>query len=143
MPIDLSSLSYRSEFWTLLLPVLLMGIDFLTGFIHAWVKREIKSSIMRTGMGKKAGECFVLLLGLIFVKGVNAPKYILGFFSFYIVVMELVSICENLDKLGVPIPKWIKKGLGVLNEKFQNGSIEHKDSPHEGDETNNVEHDDK
>jgi phage-related holin len=32
--------------------------------------------------------------------------------------MELISICENLEKLGVPIPKFIKKALMVANTEI-------------------------
>ena len=33
--------------------------------------------------------------------------------------MELISIFENLEELGVPIPKFIKKALAVANEEIQ------------------------
>ena len=32
--------------------------------------------------------------------------------------MEMISICENLDKLGVPIPKFVKKALRSAEEKI-------------------------
>jgi hypothetical protein len=34
--------------------------------------------------------------------------------------MELISICENLEKLGVPIPKPIKRILKDASEKIDN-----------------------
>jgi phage-related holin len=37
--------------------------------------------------------------------------------------MEMVSICENLKKLGVPIPRFVDKALESMNEQIQNGSI--------------------
>ena len=121
MPFDISIASFKNEFWSLTLPIFFMTIDFFTGFINAWAKKKVKSSIMRVGLAKKAGEVCVLLTGLMLTKGISAPVYILGFFSFYICVMESVSIMENFDKLGVPIPKWIKKAIGLLNETIQNG----------------------
>jgi hypothetical protein len=34
--------------------------------------------------------------------------------------MELVSIFENLDKMGVPIPKFVKKALRNASYKLEN-----------------------
>jgi phage-related holin len=33
--------------------------------------------------------------------------------------MELISICENLDKMGVPIPKFISKALADAQKKLE------------------------
>ena len=41
--------------------------------------------------------------------------------------MELISICENLDKMGVPIPKFIKKALRNAEYKIQNDDPNKKD----------------
>ena len=133
MAYDFSDFTFKSEFWTLTLPIILMCIDFFTGFLNAWIRKSIKSCVMRQGLGKKAGECCVILIGLLITKGMSAPIYLLGFFSFYIGLMELVSISENLDKLGVPLPKWLKKALGVLKDTLNNKS------PMKGDETDGTE----
>lgn len=100
---------FRNEFWMLILPLILMGIDILTGFVNAWIKKEIKSSKLRSGLGKKIGEISVLVLGEFFSFALRLPKELMQFISLYIILMELISIFENLDKLGVPIPKFIKQ----------------------------------
>ena len=126
---------FSSEFWMVLLPVAMMAIDIVTGFINAWVKGEIKSSILRKGIAKKSGELVIILLGELFVIGMNLPVGICAGISIYIIVMELISIFENLDKLGVPIPKFVSKALHDTAEKIneedekedlQNGSEEEK-----------------
>lgn len=38
------------------------------------------------------------------------------------IFMELVSICENLRKLGIPIPKFVERALGEIKNKIQNDS---------------------
>lgn len=140
--IDFSAINYANAFWALLFPVFLMVIDFLTGFINAWATRNIKSYIMRQGLAKKFGECCVLMIGLMVIESFNAPVYLFGFFSFYIVLMEVVSICENLDKLRVPIPKWVKRGLGTIHEKIQNGP-KHEESKKKEDEVDGSSHKDE
>lgn len=122
MNFDLSAFSFKSDFYTITLPMFMMAVDIVTGFLNAWKKKQVKSSIMRTGLAKKMGEICVILIGVALVKGTTAPHYILAGLSFYIILMETVSVAENLDKLGVPIPKWFKKAIGTLKDTIQNGS---------------------
>lgn len=46
--------------------------------------------------------------------------------------MELVSICENLKKLGIPIPKFVDRALGNIENKIQNGSDTEKEDDANG-----------
>lgn len=114
----LNNLKFTSDFWLVMLPSILMALDVATGFINAWAKNIIQSSIMRQGLARKFGELTVIAIGQLFFYGLGLPKYCVGFISFYIILMELVSIAENLDKLGVPIPKFIKKVLSNANKKI-------------------------
>ena len=113
---------YSNDLWIVMVPVILMSLDIFTGVINAWIKNEIKSSKLREGLGKKFGELSVILIGELFVIAFSLPILVASGFSFYIVIMELISICENLEKLGVPIPKFIRKALAEANENIQNGS---------------------
>lgn len=122
MNFDLSAFSFKSDFYTITLPMFMMAVDIVTGFLNAWKKKQVKSSVMRTGLAKKMGEICVILIGVALVKGTTVPHYILAGLSFYIILMETVSVAENLDKLGVPIPKWFKKAIGTLKDTIQNGS---------------------
>ena len=110
-----------------------MGIDFITGTVNAWIKGEIDSSKMRKGLGKKIGEITAILIGEMFVMAFNLSDFLVDAISLYIIIMELISICENLEKLGVPIPKFIKKALAITNEKIQNDTknLENKDDKEE------------
>lgn len=117
----LSNVKFTTDNWIFLLPCALMALDVLTGVVHAWVTGHLKSYRMREGLGRKFGEVSILVIGCLFTQGVGLPIYIFGWFSIYIIVMELISICENLDKLGVPIPRFIKRALGHVNDKIQNG----------------------
>ena len=88
-----------------------MAVDILTGSLNAWAKSNFKSFKMREGLVKKCGEITILAIGQLFTIGLVLPTYIMSGVSFYIIFMELISICENLQKMGVPIPKFIKKAL--------------------------------
>lgn len=128
----LNSIHFTNDIWTVMLPVILMCIDIITGITNAWIKKELDSSVLRKGLGKKLGEISAILIGEIFVAGFGLTTLVADGISIYIIVMELISICENLEELGVPIPKFIKKALAVTNEKIT-----------EEDKNDNEEEDDK
>ena len=105
------AMSTADDYKLLLLPFILMVLDFLTGITHAWATGHLKSYKMRDGLNKKVGEICILLVGYIFTWTINAPKYLMIGLTIYIVIMELISLSENLDKMGVPLPKPLKKAL--------------------------------
>lgn len=120
----LNAIQFKSSIWALAIPIILMGIDILTGLINAWIKRKVDSSKLRKGLGKKIGEIASLLIGEIFIIGLNVSVLLVDAISIYLIIMELISICENLEKLGVPIPKFIRQALAVTNEGIINDEIE-------------------
>ena len=105
----LQGFEFRNVFWYLILPLILMGFDVLTGFLNAWIRHEVKSAKLRAGLSKKVGEISILVIGELFTFALRLPPEVMKFLAFYIIFMDLTSIIENLDKLGVPIPKSIKK----------------------------------
>lgn len=116
----IGEIQFRNELWLFIIPGVLMLIDFISGLLNAWVKNEVKSSKMREGLVKKCGETLILIIGEMFTIAADLPIYIITSISGYIIIMELISICENLDKMNVPIPKFIKKALKSAEEKIQN-----------------------
>lgn len=95
--------------------MILIGVDILTGLIYAWANKCFSSSKMRKGLSKKLGEIVIIVLGEIFSYAIGLPKYIMNGILFYIAFMELMSIIENLDKLGVPIPKQVKDRINNMD----------------------------
>ena len=115
----LESVKFVNEIWVFMIPGILMAIDILTGSLNAWAKRDFKSYKMRQGLVKKCGEVTILGMGELFTIGMILPTYIMSGISFYIIFMELISICENLQKMGVPIPKFIKKALSDTEKALE------------------------
>lgn len=122
----LNSFHFTNDIWTVMLPVILMCIDIITGITNAWIKKELNSSILRKGLGKKLGEISAILIGEIFVVGFGLTALVADGISLYIIVMELISVCENLEKLGVPIPKFIKNALAIANKEINKDDEEEK-----------------
>lgn len=105
---------FVNEFWTLVTPLCLMGIDTITGTVNAFAKKQFKSKKMRMGLSKKIGEISILVIGELFSFSLCLPHYIMSCISFYIIMMEFMSIMENIDKMGVSLPKFISD---VINNK--------------------------
>ncbi|GAB6386434.1 phage holin family protein [Enterococcus cecorum] len=85
--------------------LILMFIDIATGFIQAYVNRNLKSRAMSVGLLKKAG-LFLVLLGIVplavLMPDIIGVSVIIGVYVIEI-VNELLSIIENLQKMGVNI----------------------------------------
>lgn len=114
----IQNFEFRNDFWGLALPFLLIVIDVVLGTIGACVNGDFSSARMRKGLSKKAGEVSILIIGELFCFALRIPKYVMVFFSLYIIIMELSSIIENLGKLGVPIPKFIKGAVEEVTESL-------------------------
>lgn len=112
----IKNINFASATWVFAIPTALMAIDCITGLLNAWAKDEIKSAKMRQGLVKKFGEIVILVMGEMFTAGFTLPSYIMSGVSAYVIFMEFVSICENLDKMGVPIPRFIKKSLDTAQD---------------------------
>ena len=117
----ISQFHFRNELWVLFIPLGLMAIDILTGIIKAWAHNDFQSAVMRAGLAKKAGEIMILVVGELISFGLSIPGAVMDGISFYIIFMEIMSILENVDELGVPIPKFVKDVINNANEQLQNG----------------------
>lgn len=114
----IDALHFSNELWVILLPLILITLDILTGITNAFIKGEVKSSKLREGLVKKIGEITVIAIGELLSLAFNLSSTIAAGVSIYISIMELISICENLEKMNVPIPKFIKKALYTINSNI-------------------------
>ena len=118
-----NSMITAEHFRVLLVPFVLMILDFLTGVSHAWATGHLKSYKMREGLIRKFAEICIIAIGVLFRWAINLPDYIIIGLTIYVLIMELVSISENLDKMGVPLPKWVQKALRNAEYKIQNENL--------------------
>ena len=123
----ISQFHFRNELWVLFIPLGLMAIDVLSGVIKAWAHNDFQSKIMRAGLAKKAGEIVILVVGELVSFGLLLPDTIMNCISFYIIFMEIMSILENADALGIPIPKFVKDVINNVDDQLQNGHHDKED----------------
>ena len=102
---------------TTLVIIVLVAIaaDIVTGLIAALYKREFASSVMREGLFHKVGEvCAVALLyGMEWAQPIIGIDTGLPLFTAgcgYLVLMELGSVLENLSKFTPGLDNILHKG---------------------------------
>jgi toxin secretion/phage lysis holin len=120
----IKELHLANKAWVMLLPCICMAFDIATGLIYAWVSKTFDSARMRAGLGKKFGELSYIVLGCVACYALGVPLYIAIAISLYIDFMEVMSIMENGDKLGAPIPKFIKVVVNNINDSLRDDDLD-------------------
>ena len=81
--------------------IAMMVIDYASGMAAAWSNNELSSKVGAKGIVKKVGYMALIVVAMgvdyLIYSGIAAVKN------------ELISILENLDRLGVPIPDFLTK----------------------------------
>ena len=112
----INNIRFTNILWTLLAPMILIVIDVLTGIVIAWRNNDFQSTKMRAGLSKKFGELVYVLVGIL-TKYALGTELVLYFTVGYICLMEVSSLAENCDKLGVKMPDKLKEKLNNTNKE--------------------------
>lgn len=109
-------IEFTNEMWAIITPLILIILDVLSGVVKAWRNNNFDSSKMRAGLGKKFGEIIYVIIGVLtkFALNTNIIEY---FLTGYICIMEISSLLENCDELGVPIPEKLKEKINNIDTK--------------------------
>lgn len=115
----INSLNFTTIFWQAGATLIFMIADIITGLIQAVINKNLDSQKMREGILRKALLILVVILSFISQYAFNIPA-ISKVVCIYIIVMEEISIFENLKKAGVDLGK-----LGeILKIKSDNEEVD-------------------
>lgn len=105
--------------WTAMLNALLVLViaDFLTGWIAAWIRGELRSMKGYVGIAKKVGIFIVITVAHVIDGVLGDMHYLRDAVIFFYIANELLSIIENVGKMGVTMPPVLTKAVAVLQEK--------------------------
>lgn len=121
--------SLTAYFNIIAIPVLVLAavmiLDYVTGMAAAWNEGVINSKKGIRGIVKKLCYIVVVAVGMcvdwLVFQAVEQVGIQLDFnfyfgllLAIWLIINELTSILENLSKMGVPFPDWIKKIAGRL-----------------------------
>ena len=116
--------------WAVLVWIFCFLLDYLSGTAAARKAGEWSSDIAREGVWHKLGEIFAVLVAAlcdIALKivvssgldlGFELPTLITPIVLLWYIITELGSIAENAEKMGAPVPRWIKNSLKQYREKI-------------------------
>lgn len=110
----LKDLTFTHRYWIILLPLILIGADIITGWIQASVNGTWDSTKMRKGLYRKTGEILTIVVSFAIQEAVVLPVDVTTCISAYVIIMELLSIIENLDQAGIPVPAFVRTKLGKV-----------------------------
>lgn len=124
--------------WAICIWVFCFLLDYLSGTAAARKAGEWSSAIAREGVWHKLGEIFAVLVAALcdialkmIVQGSGLDLGLLGIeigplatpvVLLWYIITELGSIAENAEKMGAPVPSWIKKSLKQYREKIDRES---------------------
>ena len=115
----------------LILLLILMVIDYVTGIGVAWMTGTISSRKSISGILKKVGYLAVIVVGVVCDLLIEyafaaigqeiAASYAVGIIiMIWLILNECISVLENLTAMGVPFPGFLKgivKHLKVATEQ--------------------------
>lgn len=115
--------------WNALLTTLavLMGLDYLTGFVVAWRGKSpktehggVSSKAGFDGLLKKGFIIIIVLVATILDKAINTGAMVFQTATVcYYIANEGLSVTENAALMGVPVPEAIKKALEMFRKKSE------------------------
>lgn len=100
----IANLDFSSILWQILTPIIFSLSDVLTGFIQAVINNNLDSKIMRQGLLHKVLIILLVILSFVVDKTFNLP-IVSKIVCIYIIIMETISIFENLSKAGLNFGK--------------------------------------
>lgn len=114
--------------WAVVLWLIAMVLDYITGTWAAMAHGEWSSAVARQGLWHKLGSIVAILVaGLVDIAisvvvhldlGFDMPfdykTLILPLVALWYALTELGSIVENAEKLGAPVPKWLVDKIAAL-----------------------------
>ncbi len=113
MEIFYKSISDSSIRNLIIISLVMIFIDIITGYLKAIKNKKINSSISRDGYVKKIGWIVAILLGFMMDYMLNINSFLKGT-VFVSITTEGMSIYENLSEIGVKLPfsKYFEKVEG-------------------------------
>ena len=117
--------------------VFAMIIDYITGMSAAWYNSEFSSKKGIKGIVKKISYLALVVVAMIIdwlisqgLQRINVEFHYSVFFAVlvavWLIINELISVLENLSRMGVPIPNFLRKLIDRLKNTVDESEREDK-----------------
>ena len=100
----IQNLDFTNTFWQVGTTLFFMLGDIISGVVSAIILKNLDSQKMREGLLRKVLLILIVLLGFV-VGGAFKITFVSKAVCIYIIVMETISILENVKKAGIDLGK--------------------------------------
>ena len=100
----INNLNFATLGWQIIATLIFIISDVISGVISAIIKKNLDSQKMREGLLRKMLLLIIIILGFIVEYAFKMP-YVSKVVCLYIIVMETISIMENMEKAGIDLGK--------------------------------------
>lgn len=100
----IENLNFANIYWQIGTTLIFMLADIISGVVSASILHDLDSQKMREGLLRKVLLILIVLLSFV-VGGAFNLTFISKVVCIYIIIMETISILENLKKAGVDLGK--------------------------------------
>lgn len=119
-----------------------MITDYITGMAAAWHNKKLSSKKGLSGIIKKISYLILVCVGMfvdwVIYYGIQAVGVDLGYTFFFgvlvtiwLIINELISILENLENIGVPMPAFLIQIVSKLKVTAENITNESESEKHD------------
>jgi toxin secretion/phage lysis holin len=100
--------------------LMFMAIDYATGLMKAFIKKELSSRVGWDGLMKKIGSMLAVIVAHQMDKIDPTQSYLFrNAVVMFFIANEGVSLVENLALIGVPVPSILKRALKAWKEETE------------------------
>ena len=111
--------SYLFGGWSSLLSILLtfVVIDYITGVSAAAKEGKLNSEVGAWGIVKKVSIFAIVAIAHLIDRALGDSHLFRDAAIFFYLANELISVLENIGRLGAPIPPGLKQAIEILRGK--------------------------
>ena len=113
--------------------LIVMLLDYISGVSAAWVQHQLSSRVGLIGIVKKVSYLLIVAVGMAldYLISLLGDKFGVEMQNIYfvgllviiwLIINECISILENADEMGLPVPGFIKKMLKRLKKHAEDVS---------------------
>ncbi|MMZ48204.1 toxin secretion/phage lysis holin [Paenibacillus polymyxa] len=107
--------------WTTMLTLLwwMVVIDFFTGWAAAWINGELKSRKGYYGIARKVAIFLMVTIAHLIDRILGDAHYFRDAVIFFYLANELLSVIENVGRMGVPMPDILRNAVKIFESRSQ------------------------
>ena len=124
------SIYFKKLLAPLIIMLIAMAIDYITGLIKAYIQKELSSKKGMIGIFKKFAYILVVVVGIIadYLCKLFIAEFDIDFtftipiallLAIWLTINELISILENLNAINVPMPKFLQTLISKLKNTVE------------------------